>query len=588
MKDYLILSKFEEQMASIFNAKVGEVFTVVDVETIMILQRRLEESDLKRSLSIYNAIFSKIDGASLSDIKESASAFIRIRTLLSVEAENFDGKLYRQLVKEYRSQISKTKNLINVSKLNAMNAEQFQKAEIEAVLKKNEALLHKFEDEIALIEKSLEKTAPIKEVIEEEKVSEDLPKESTKIEPRVKPLDKITSVLEARRNQGGIKERLREEEISHSDTKLGEIAFYEKTLNFTESFVCKDIPSFSLLKRKENVFFGRSDHIKGNTYDNSDESLIELTKATDDFIQYMTCDILSGEYKLKPFTNAEKQSLGLYFNFMISCFEKYIGKLLTSYEFINFKTYYNKVVLTMFELERKFREDYYRALVLADSYMSYMSCYDLDFSDDKKVITKNIMDLKNKAYIEDLRLIREHHVIDGKACDTLEHLISDIEFFADEKEYYHEESVNEQIITQPIGISGRIDPTPESLDPAIHFKASEYNTGEAVTADDLRQVQIKIQFLNKEHVITDEALFAVTNVRTAVMDYLRRPAFIKKIGLYVSEKEIFLYSSKNGSLSVCVLTPEMKKIKHLDSGIQGQLVDFYEEQIRKTMIEIAM
>ena len=87
--------------------------------------------------------------------------------------------------------------------------------------------------------------------------------------------------------------------------------------------------------------------------------------------------------------------------------------------------------------------------------------------------------------------------------------------------------------------------------------------------------------------VIDEALFAVNNIRQAVYDYLCRGAFIKKIGLYVNEKDIFLYSSKNSSLSVAVLTPEMRKVKGLDKGVQGQLVTFYEEQIKKTMIELS-
>ena len=31
----------------------------------------------------------------------------------------------------------------------------------------------------------------------------------------------------------------------------------------------------------------------------------------------------------------------------------------------------------------------------------------------------------------------------------------------------------------------------------------------------------------------------------------------------------------------------MRKIKNLDKGVQGQLVTFYEEQIKKTMIELS-
>ena len=50
-------------------------------------------------------------------------------------------------------------------------------------------------------------------------------------------------------------------------------------------------------------------------------------------------------------------------------------------------------------------------------------------------------------------------------------------------------------------------------------------------------------------------------------------------------KDVFLYSSKNASLSVAVLTEEMKKIKRLDIGIGEELVTYYEERIKKLMIE---
>ena len=83
----------------------------------------------------------------------------------------------------------------------------------------------------------------------------------------------------------------------------------------------------------------------------------------------------------------------------------------------------------------------------------------------------------------------------------------------------------------------------------------------------------------------DEALFAVGNVKQAVYDYLNKRAYIKKIGLYMNGKDVFLFSSKNASLSVAVLTEQMKKVKRLDVGTQGALVEFYEEKIRKTMIE---
>jgi len=117
-----------------------------------------------------------------------------------------------------------------------------------------------------------------------------------------------------------------------------------------------------------------------------------------------------------------------------------------------------------------------------------------------------------------------------------------------------------------------------------YFDVKDYNDALSVTAEDLSYIQIKLQFLNKEHVIIDEALFSVANIKQAVFDYLNRKAFIKKIGLYMNEKEVFLYSSKNGSLSVMVLNDDMRRVKNLDRGIQGQLIDFYEDKIKTILI----
>ena len=373
-----------------------------------------------------------------------------------------------------------------------------------------------------------------------------------------------------------------------------EIPFYDKSLSYTECYVCKDIPTYSILKRKNNVFFGMSKNVDKGTYHNGDMSLVELTQVTDEFLQFMTEDLLSGEYDLKPFTKDEKKSLQMYFNFISHAFEKNIGVTLTVMEYMNFKQYYNRLILTMFDLEEKFRRDYYRALTLADTYTSYMECYGLSYSDEKRQIVKNIMEEKSRNYVDDLELLMSHHIVEKRAKDMLQDLIQRIRYFSDEKLFEEngkvesiakneEEAVHMRM--QPTRMSGFIDITPESVDPAIGFMAEDYNDGVIITADDLSHIQIKIQFQNKERVIVDEALFTVANVKRAVYDYLNRDAFIKKIGLYINGKDVFLYSSKNGSLSVAVLTEQMKRIKKLNQGTQGELIEFYEEKIRKTMIE---
>lgn len=191
-----------------------------------------------------------------------------------------------------------------------------------------------------------------------------------------------------------------------------------------------------------------------------------------------------------------------------------------------------------------------------------MESYNMAYAESKKQLIKRVIVSDNIGMIEDLEQIMDNHMVDKEARRKLEELQQKIRYFR-EQDLFKGETGREEAVKPtyaPQGITeftGEIDPTPESLDPSINFKATEYNDGQMVSVEDMQRIQIKIQFLNQNHVITDEALFATSNVRQAVYDYLSKRAFIKKIGLYVNEKDIFLYSSKNASLSVSVLTSEI-------------------------------
>ena len=133
-------------------------------------------------------------------------------------------------------------------------------------------------------------------------------------------------------------------------------------LTFTEVFPCKDIPAYSLMKRKHNIYFGMSKNVKKSSYDNRDQSLIELTEASEEFLQFMKEDLLSGEYELSAFTKGKGWSDYVFYIFCQSVLEKQIGVTLMVQEYLDFKKYYNRLVLKMFELEQKEKENYYEAL----------------------------------------------------------------------------------------------------------------------------------------------------------------------------------------------------------------------------------
>ena len=588
-----ILNQLLSEMSGVLNATPGAAYTNNDAETLLVMHRRIPPSELQSQLGIYNEIFTKQKGASVKDITNSAVAFIKMKVLLTAGADNYDARSLRELIKEFKSQIARTTNIIRLSKANALTAEAYQREVIELTIEKNEAFIKAFTVEVTEIERRIARMP----VVIEETTQEEAEEEPIKVVVREKTnlftemTEKVSKALSAKKERQEVEERLRGEEKKNADTLCVEIPFYDSVLIFTELLPCKDIGAYCILKRKDNVYFGLRKNVSAGSYQNQDKSLIELTEITEEFIQFMSVDLLTGEYDLKEFSLQEKKSMQMYFNFITACFQKFMGTTTNVQEYMAFKEYYNKLVITCFSLEEKKHTDYYRALPLAESYMAYMESYNMVFAESKKQLVGRVIAADTSGMLEDLRQIMDNHIVDKAAKRKLEELMQKIKYFAEQDlfrdEVLHAEQAQSFTPMIQSRFSGEIDPTPESLDPNIRFKATDYNDGVLVSVEDMQRIQIKIQFLNQNHVVVDEALFAVNNIRQAVYDYLCRAAFIKKIGLYVSEKDIFLYSSKNSSLSVAVLTPEIRKIKNLDKGVQGQLVTFYEEQIKKTMIELS-
>lgn len=589
-----IIGQLLDDMASVLNVTPGNVYCSKSADTLLVMQRRMGDCELKNQLGIYNEIFAKEKGASIMDITNSAVAFIKVKVLIGANVDSFDALTYRELIKEFKSQVARTTNIIRLSKANMMTAEAYQREVIERTILKNESFIKAYEVEIAEVERKIARMpVVIEDTPEEETESEEVQAE---VAPKRSILTEIkgciSKAIESKKEKQMIDDFLREEEKKTADTLCVEIPFYDDSLTFTELLPCKDMGAYCLLKRKDNVYFGLCRNVSKTVYNNRDKSLIELTEITEEFIQFVAFDLLSGEYELKEFSVQDKKSMQMYFNFVTSCFQKNMGNTLNVQEYMAFKSYYNRLVQTSFDLEAKKHSDYYRALPLVEQYMAYMESYNMAFVENKKQLIKRVIAADTSGMLEDLRQIMDNHMVDKAARKKLEELLQKIKYFG-EDDLFKEEPTTESMM-QPMympksqnGFTGEIDPTPESIDPSINFKATEYNDGQMVSMEDMQRIQIKIQFLNQNHVITDEALFATSNIRQAVYDYLCKKAYIKKIGLYVNEKDIFLYSSKNASLSVAVLTAEMRNIKRLNQGVQGQLVTFYEEQIKKMMIELS-
>ena len=522
-----IIKKILPQMAGVMNVVPGEPFYLKEAETLSVLHRRMPQSDLQKLLEVFNEVFSKKDGLSVADLKEAAVCYVKMKVLLEHEEDNFSPYSTRDLIKEYKAQKTKIANIIRLSEMNAMTAEEYAKERIEQTLEKNRAFMDSFDEDIAKVEKKLERLPALRD--EEVTSSKEEPEEKAPDFPKKKAagvLDRIGDVISSVKDRHETNEKLKDAEKQDALTKCKEIPFYDRILSYTDVIDCKDIPAYSLLKRKNNVYFGLTKNIKKTGYDNSDQSLIELTEATEEFIQFMSVDLLDGEYELKPFSQKEKQGLVMYFDFMSGCFKKNIGITLTVQEYLNFKAYYNRLIRKMLELEEEGKEEYYRSLILSDSYFSYMEAYDLICNDDADTVIANIIAEENESYIEDLDLILEHHIVDENANADLFELKQKIIGFHEKnlpEEKKEPPGKKPEVITQPLVGLGMYPQIGMPMMPMI-------NQG---------MMQIVIQILDENREIVDEALYAGQNMQQALFDYQNRDGFIKRIGFRNNGQDVF-------------------------------------------------
>lgn len=533
--EILILEKLLPQLANVMNVIPGEVVRMKESETILILQRRMKKSDLQQAITEYNAIFAEKNGTTLDKLKKAMTAYVRIKVLVENKETDFEARSYRELIMEFKAQVVKVNNIIHLTQVNSMTADDYQKEKIELVLEKNKAFLEAFQMEIESLEKKLERM-PVDE--EQPAESADISKEqSTKPEKKSRKsglsnvISSISKKMEKSQEKKYVDEQLKNVEKDQSETKCVEIPFYDKSLTFTDRIECKDIPAYVLLKRKNNIYFGMKRNVGKSSYDNSDQSLIELTEATEEFLQFMSEDLLSDEYELKMFSDKEKAGLRMYFDFVSRCFQKHIGVTLTVQEYLAFKTYYNQLVKRMFELEEKEKESYYRALILADAYLRYMESYDLECADDEVTIITNIIHENNEGYVSDLKLIIDNHIVDAGAKEDLEELIRKIrEFNQRESDDKMADEVQQKLPAEVVAKVPSFDGT--------GYVPQMYGMP-AFPVVNQGMMQIVIQILNQDREIVDEALYAGDNIRQALYDYSTKDAYIKRLGFRNNGTDVF-------------------------------------------------
>ena len=540
MTEQAIIKQSLNGMAQIINAIPGETYANKEAETLLIMQHRLPESDLKKQIEIYNAIFAKQGGASISDITDSAIAYVKIKVLSEAELLDFDATSLRDLIKECRVNIDKTTNILRLSKTHLLTADEFQKEKIEKTAKKNEAFISALEEVIAEVEKRIERMPKPLELPEREFDFADEDKEAKKpvqdkpIQPKASVTERIQKFISSGREKREMEERLKDVEKEDAETGCKEIPFYDKTLYATEVMPCKDFGCYSLLKRKDNVYFGLTKNLKEKVYDNKDQSLIELTEITEEFLQFMTADVLTEEYELHAFTEDEKIGMRMYFNFVSKCFEKHIGNTLTVSEYLAFKRYYNRLVREVMRLDEEKHRNYYRALPIAEEYMELMASYNMVLSESKREIVEGIIAGKSDAYLENLDLIIEHHIVDEEAKKDLLLLKERIVYFADEDHFCKPDKELEPDKAKPVQI------LPAGFIPQIPMY-------QQVGAPLIGNMYFTLQCLNENREVVDEAYFATANMPQAMEDYRNKEAYIKRFGLIQDGRFVPLLSSEGGS-----------------------------------------
>ncbi len=533
--EIMILEKMLPQLANVMNVVPGGVVRMKESETILILQRRMAKSDLQLAITEYNAIFAEKNGTTLDKLKKATMAYVRIKVLVENKEFDFEQRSYRELIKEFKAQVVKVNNIIHLTHVNSMTADDYQKEKIELVLEKNKAFLEVFQMEIEGLEKKLERM-PVDEEQPAESVDisqeqSNKPKRKTRKAGLSNVISSISKKLEKSQEKKYVDEQLKNVEKEQSETKCVEIPFYDKSLTFTERIECKDIPAYVLLKRKNNIYFGMKRNVGKSSYDNKDQSLIELTEATEEFLQFMSEDLLSDEYELKMFSDKEKAGLRMYFEFVSRCFQKHIGVTLTVQEYLAFKTYYNQLVKRMFELEDKEKEAYYRALILADAYLRYMESYDLECADVEAAIITNIIRESNEGYINDLKLIIDNHIVDVGAKEDLKELIRKIrEFNQKESDEKATDEIQQKLPAEALTQMPSFD--------GVGYVSQMYGMP-AFPVVNQGMMQIVIQILNQDREIVDEALYAGDNIRQALYDYSTKDAYIKRLGFRNNGTDVF-------------------------------------------------
>lgn len=515
-------------------------------DDVALTARNIPECDLKRLLTIYSEVFVDLKNISIEKLGSVQLAYIKIYTLVSDNRSDIDYKIGTEIVHIIKERISNFDENIRllsnyVVSGNDKDGQSFEEVNRKNKIEKNESLKKIYETEIDNIEADLpvlkERYKDIKEsVIDEPEEHKTEEKEKAEEKDHKNILLTLSGKLENRSNKKLQDKILKEEQEKTSNTLLNEILYTEKKLKFNSCFTCKDFNEYSLMRFGNNrIAFGLSANIRGNSYINEDDSLLELIKADDIFLQLMSEDLTSDEYDLSSIDDDLKDSIRSYFNFVTYIFNTNIGKTLSVQEYLNFNAYYNKLSLLIFNYEKNKKEIFYRALRLANEYLEYLNMYDMKSDLDEKTVAYMIVNKDLEGIINKLKELETDYIVDQDAKDALDGLMEEINIFPDKKKKDEKDKKEDTYTESPKDISQNINLQPHmpfQAVPVIQQPMSFNNYGSFS--------QIVIQMFNKDtHAFMDEAVYVSSNLAKALEDYRSLHNVIKRFGIRANGQEIF-------------------------------------------------
>lgn len=377
------------------------------------------------------------------------------------------------------------------------------------------------DDDTKQIEVAPKSTISLPDIPDEEDEDENKPKKKISI-PSFNI--KIPSFRSKKKSQDSVNEETVE---SDSCSYLREEPMQGTDFDFDTEIPCKDLNEYSLFINKHFTCFGLKKNVRKKHYDNTDETLLKLTAIDNTVIQFMTEDLLSGEYTLTKFSGEDVRALKKYFSFMCTIFAREIGKTATLREYVEFKQYYNSLCETKLMLDTEARARRELIHKLYSMYSDYAELYNVDVKSKDMLINENI-----EPIVSDLTYILNEHVCDETVKEVIKTLIDNVKALRPEPVKIETEvrSVDEEVFNDDIAVERPNDETP------------------AVILND--SYKIVISCYDEDGNRTDGASYGVLNIERAVAAFLEKEAFVKRVSVKKDNEAYDIFSVKNNGATV--------------------------------------